>query len=300
MKGQYPAVVLQLELPYDEVDVNVHPAKYEVRFRRQGEVHALVATALHDALQQRARGAYVAAAPAPRSADFVAESPLPYAAPAAVFPMPSEREVFSMPAPEQLAPAGFFSSMTILGQVFGCYLICASSRGLSLVDQHAAHERVVFEKLRRQLDLGKVEQQSLLIPQSIELTAGESLLIQRKLGVLERLGFVLEPFGPGNYAITAAPALLPEADYVPTVRRMIAELAEVDASERMRQHLEERLATIACHSVIRASRKLAPDEMRALLAELDQTERATQCPHGRPVVIDFSREQLDRLFKRIV
>jgi DNA mismatch repair protein MutL len=197
-------------------------------------------------------------------------------------------------------PDGFFSSMSILGQVFGCYLVCASGQGLSLVDQHAAHERVVFEKLRRQLDSGTVEQQALLIPQPVELSEGESLLLARKLPVLERIGFVLEPFGPSSYSITAAPALLPEADYVPTVRRMIAELAEVDDSEKIRQHLEERLATIACHSVIRANRKLAPDEMRALLAELDRTERATQCPHGRPVIIDFSREQLDRLFKRIV
>jgi len=109
----------------------------------------------------------------------------------------------------------------------------------------------------------------------------------------------LEPFGPNCFAITAAPALLPEGDYVQTVRQMIAELAEVDESEKLRQHLEERLATIACHSVIRANRKLEPDEIRALLTDLDQTEHATQCPHGRPVLIEFSRADLDRLFKRI-
>ena len=145
-----------------------------------------------------------------------------------------------------------------------------------------------------------MEQQSLLIPQTLELSAGELLLLERKLALLERFGFLLEPFGPSSYAITAVPALLPEADYVATVRQMIAELAEVDESEKLRQHLEERLATIACHSVIRANRQLEPGEMRALLAELDQTERATQCPHGRPVLIEFSRDQLDRLFKRIV
>jgi DNA mismatch repair protein MutL len=132
------------------------------------------------------------------------------------------------------------------------------------------------------------------------LTAGEALLLERQLPVLERFGFIVEPFGPSCFAITAAPALLPEGDYAQAVRRMIAELAEVGESDKLRQHLEERLATIACHSVIRANRKLEPDEMRALLAELDRTDHATQCPHGRPVLIEFSRDDLDRLFKRIV
>jgi DNA mismatch repair protein MutL len=301
MKGQYPAVILYLEIPFDEVDVNVHPAKYEVRFRRQNDVHGAVARALRDALQQRAKAPSAAPALA-HSPDFsfVAEVSYPYAGPVSGAPVLPFGEVFTLPAPAQAPASGFFSSLTVLGQILGCYLVCASPQGLALVDQHAAHERVAFEKLRRQLNDGQVEQQTLLIPQTLELSAGELLLLERKLALLERFGFLLEAFGPSSYAITAAPALLPEADYVPTVRKMIAELAEVDDSEKLRQHLEERLATLACHSVIRANRKLEPGEMRALLADLDQTERATQCPHGRPVLIEFSREQLDRLFKRIV
>ncbi|MDH3442294.1 MAG: DNA mismatch repair protein MutL, partial [Deltaproteobacteria bacterium] len=157
-----------------------------------------------------------------------------------------------------------------------------------------------FEKLRRQLNAGAVEKQSLLLPQTVELSAGEMLLLERKLAVLECFGFTLEPFGPNCYVITAAPALLPEGDYVQTVRQMVAELAEVGESDKLRQRLEERLATIACHSVIRANRKLEPGEMKALLADLDLTDHATQCPHGRPVLIEFSRVHLDRLFKRIV
>jgi DNA mismatch repair protein MutL len=302
MKGQYPAVVLFLEIPYGEVDVNVHPAKYEVRFRRQSDVHGLVARAVHGALQDRAKEP--SARPASvdrRDFAFVMEPSLAYAhSTGADYQTTGAREVFSVPLQAQAVPSGFFSSMTVLGQILGCYLVCASAQGLSLIDQHAAHERVAFEKLRRQLNAGQVVKQSLLIPQTLELSAGELLLLERKLAVLERFGFLLEPFGPSSYAITAAPSLLPEADYVPTVRQMIAELAEVDESEKLRQHLEERLATIACHSVIRANRKLEPGEMRALLADLDQTERATQCPHGRPVLIEFSRDQLDRLFKRVV
>ena len=302
MKGQYPAVALFVEIPFTDVDVNVHPAKYEVRFRRQAEVHEAVTQAVRQALRVEAKE------PSPRtgwpvSLPFagVRETSLAYASTAmgtadmSVHPV----DVFSVPAQAAAKQEGFFSSMTILGQIFGCYLVCLSSRGLALIDQHAAHERIAFEKLRQQLDAGAVEKQNLLIPQTVELSPGESMLLEQKLAPLERFGFVLEPFGPGTYAITAAPALLPEGDYVQVVRQMVAELAEVDKSEKLRQHLEERLATIACHSVIRANRKLEIHEMRALLNELDQIEFATQCPHGRPVLLEFSRDDLDKLFKRV-
>ncbi len=302
MKGQYPAVVLFLKIPYDEVDVNVHPAKFEVRFRRQNDVHGAVARAIHGALKGKAKEPTPASMSLDqRESSRVMEWSLPYGLAAnANSPSVAGRELFSVPVNAEAKPAGFFSSMTVLGQILGCYLVCASSNGLSLIDQHAAHERVAFEKLRRQLSAGGVERQNLLIPQPVELSAGELLLLERKLSVLERFGYTLEPFGPNCYVITAAPALLPEGDYVQTVRQMVAELAEVDASEKLRQGLEERLATIACHSVIRANRKLEPGEMQALLAELDQTDHATQCPHGRPVLIEFGGDDLDRLFKRVV
>jgi DNA mismatch repair protein MutL len=142
--------------------------------------------------------------------------------------------------------------------------------------------------------------QSLLIPQTVELSAGEMMLLEQNLDVMRRFGFVLEPFGPSSFAIGAVPALLPEGDYTQVVRQMVAELADVDTSGRLRQHLEDRLATMACHSVIRAHRKLEPDEMRALLEALDQIDFATQCPHGRPVLVEWSQAELERIFRRIV
>lgn len=311
MKGQYPAVVLFLDMPYAEVDVNVHPAKYEVRFRRQSEIHDAVTEAVRRALKLEARAPapYVAASPVSWGA--AREAPLPYFIPPA-HPggVPSGWPTRVAIAPHQAVSEpsensehyqpGFFSSLNVLGQILGCYLVCASSRGLTLVDQHAAHERVAFEKLRDQLNKGKIDKQQLLVSQSVELSAGEMMLLEQKLPLLERYGFDLEPFGPNSYAITSAPALLPEGDYAQVVKQMVAELAEVDASDRLRQHLEDRLATIACHSVIRANRKLEMTEMRALLADLDKIAFATQCPHGRPVLVEFSCEQLERLFKRIV
>jgi DNA mismatch repair protein MutL len=304
MKGQYPAVVLCLEVPFADVDVNVHPAKYEVRFRRQSEIHDAVSRAVREALRQEAKDPAAAGAgiwPAPFPG--VREASLPYGGPAPMswFDVPPPRaEIFTLPERVQSLRAGFFSSMQVLGQILGCYLVCVSADGFALIDQHAAHERVAFEHLRRQLDTGKVERQSLLIPQSVDLTAGEMMLLEQKLDVMERFGFFLEPFGPSSYAIKSAPALLPEGDYAQIVRQMVAELAEVDTSAKLRQHLEDRLATIACHSVIRANRKLEMHEMRALLEALDGIDFATQCPHGRPVLIEWSREDLDRLFKRMV
>jgi DNA mismatch repair protein MutL len=303
MRGQYPAVVLSLEVPFAAVDVNVHPAKYEVRFRRQSEVHEAVAQGIRQALKREAKEPtrHLTGRPPPPPIG-VHEPALPYGSAAGARRESAPFHAEAFPAPSPLAPLqeGYFSSMNVLGQILGCYLVCSSPHGLALIDQHAAHERVVFEKLRRQMEANEVERQSLLIPQTVELSPGEMMLLEQKLAALERSGFILEPFGPNVYAITAVPALLPEGDYRQVARQLVSELAEVDKSEKPRQHLEERLATIACHSVIRANRRLEPSEIRALLSELDQVEFATQCPHGRPVLIEFGRDELERMFKRVV
>ena len=303
MRGQYPAVVLFLNVPYQDVDVNVHPAKYEVRFRRQSEVHEAVVGAIRQALKVEAKEPGLR--PSFPQAPWVGgarEASLPYgssvnsARQASPFPFEYAQ---SIPLQTECRGEGFFSSMNILGQILGCYLVCSSSRGLFIIDQHAAHERVAFEKLCSQMASGEVQKQSLLIPQTVELSAGEFMLVEKMLPTLDRLGFLVEPFGASAYAITAVPALLPEGDCRPVVRQMVAELAEVENSEKLRQHLEERLATIACHSVIRANRQLEMNEMRALLQDLDHVDFATQCPHGRPVLIELSRDELERMFKRV-
>lgn len=292
MKGRYPAAVLYFELPFEEVDVNVHPAKYEVRFRRQAEVHEAVAEAVRAALRKEAKEPSRSAQHGAHFFPGVQERPLPY-------PAPSYQGEFPLAegGPADAAP-GFFSSLDILGQLLGCYLVCASPRGIALIDQHAAHERVAFEKMRHQLGRGEIEEQNLLIPQILELPAGEAALFEQRIGMLEHLGFTVEGFGPNTFVIKAAPALLPPGDYREAMRQMLAEFAEIGESGELRQELEERLMTIACHSVIRANRKLEREEIRALLNELDQIEFATQCPHGRPVLLEFTQEQLERMFKR--
>ena len=304
MKGQYPVVVLLLNIPFDEVDVNVHPAKYEVRFRRQSDVHDAVARAIREALRVEAQQPSGRSFTPSQYSSADMEAVLPYATSVSTFVesfvSESSREVFVFPNQSGQMRSGFFSSLNVLGQILGCYLVCSSAQGLALIDQHAAHERVAFERLRKQMRANAVEQQTLLLHQTVELSAGEMMLLEKQLDVLERYGFTLDPFGPNSYAIIAVPALLPEGDYRPVVLQMVAELAEIDKSEKLGQHLEERLATIACHSVIRANRQLEVHEMRALLRDLDETDFATQCPHGRPVLLEFSREELERMFKRVL
>jgi DNA mismatch repair protein MutL len=300
MKGRYPAVVLYLDMPHRDVDVNVHPAKHEVRFRRQQEIHEAVAGGVKEGLRVEAK------APAPLflrrgiEPPAVRETMESYNAPAfAPGSKLTPREVLDIESRPALAPSGFFSALEVLGQMLGCYLVCASPRGLAVIDQHAAHERIAFERMRREVADGAIERQNLLIPQVMELPPGEAALLDRRLDLLDRVGFAVEQFGrAGEYVIRSAPALFPAGDYREAIRRMIAEIADIGASGELQEGLEDRLATIACHSVIRAHRKLERDEIRALLADLDKIDFATQCPHGRPVLIELSEGQLEAMFRR--
>ncbi len=300
MKGRYPVVVLYFEIPFEEVDVNVHPAKYEVRFRRQAEVHDGVAEAVREALRKEAKGPSHIIPHGEPPFSGVQESPLPYVGGISQRRglQRSENDYADPQAKSDEVTKGFFSSLDILGQLLGCYLVCSSSRGMALIDQHAAHERIAYEKMRHQLERGEIERQNLLVPQILELPVGEAALLEQRLGILEHLGFTIEEFGPNTIVVKSVPALLPAGDYREVMRQMVAEFAEIGQSGVLRREVEERLMTIACHSVIRASRKLEQQEIRALLNELDEIDFATQCPHGRPVLLEFTQEQLERMFKR--
>lgn len=301
MKGRYPAAVLFLKIPYEEVDVNVHPAKYEVRFRRQAEVHEAVVEAVREALKGEAKEPSVRGAGERTPAFVVREQALQYATSPLFdrYPLPPRSVTESAAAVSDRVPGGFFSSLQVLGQILGCYLVCVSLRGMVLIDQHAAHERAAFERMRGQLERGGIERQSLLIPQLLELPQNEAVLLEGSLEWVNQLGFVVEEFGLRTFAIKAAPALLPPGDYRGIVKEMVGEIAEIGQSAGARQELEERLMTLACHSVVRANRKLDAEEIQALLRELDQIDFATQCPHGRPVLLEFTQEQLERMFKRV-
>lgn len=301
MKGRYPAVVLYLEIPFEEVDVNVHPAKYEVRFRRQTEVHDAVVKAIREALRGAAKkeASSIGTRVGEELNLQIHEPSLPYVRSRSGAGSPLVRsDLTPTPSTERRKEGGFFSNLEILGQILGCYIICDSGRGLALIDQHAAHERVAFEKMRGDIERGEIEKQELLIPQTIELPQAEAFLLEQRLELLARLGFNVEPFGRNTFVIKAVPALLPVGDYRGMLRAVVAELVEIGHSEELHQSLEEKLMTIACHSVIRANRRLEREEIHALLKGLDEIDFATQCPHGRPVLLEITQQELERMFKR--
>lgn len=313
MKGRFPAALLYLELPYAYVDVNVHPAKTEVRFRRQSELYETVLSAVRGALKSAAEGGPL---PLPGNAPGPGAMPVPAGVrepvpdyrgaafpqglglkPRGPSPAPAGAGLRTAEAPPR-AEGGGFSSLTVVGQVLGCYILCHGDPGMVLIDQHAAHERVAFQRMHDDLEQGRIERQELLMPQILELPAAEAMILEGQLGTLERAGFTVEPFGRNAFSLRAVPALLAEGDYRHAVRAMVGEFAETGRSGELHRGFEERLMTIACHSVIRANRLLEKEEMEALLRELDETDFATQCPHGRPVTVRFSRGQLERMFRR--
>ena len=203
--------------------------------------------------------------------------------------------------PEEVGQEGGqprFSSLEVIGQVLGCYIVCQGESGMVLLDQHAAHERLAFERMRKDLENGLVEVQELLLPQIVELSTTEATILEAHTGVLRRAGFNVEGFGRNTFYIRSVPALLSAGDYRDAIRSMAAELTEVGGSAELEQGLRERLMTIACHSVIRANRMLRKEEMVQLLKDMDTIEFATQCPHGRPVMVEFRRSQLERMFRR--
>jgi DNA mismatch repair protein MutL len=341
-RGRFPALALFVELRPEEVDVNVHPMKTEVRFRNGGAVFELIYHALRARLADQTESDAAEARPqtsgrAPAEAD---EKPRPLrlvvdqaaarpatqaplglgyggarggaaALPAPALAGPTERSLVneSADAPgEKLAPDARssaqghtiprYSELRVLGQIFTGYIALEDEEGLLLVDQHAAHERVTFERLRAELRAGGVRVQALLAPATLDLERGRAALAMANLGELRAAGFDLEPFGPATLMLKGAPAVFGPAGGVKLLADMIETMGEGGARTRGEGAFEEVLKRLACHGSIRVGRTLRADEIAALLADLDATEFKTNCPHGRPVHVRFARGQIERMFRR--
>jgi len=306
MHGRYPIAVVFLQLAPGEADVNVHPAKLEVRFRRPSAVHQLIAPAIRArlaaALKPAAPGASAAAAmpaagiaamPAAGIAAMpaVADATMPYrpAGASSADPVPL--------ALWQQAPRGF-ASLRFIGQIFDGYLVCEGDGGIVLIDQHAAHERVAFERLRAERARGGVARDPLLVPETIALPAAHAAALAEHGETLAAAGLEGEPFGDGTFLLRTVPRLLQGKDVGALVRAIGAELAEEGASAAAERALDATLATVACHSVVRVGQRLDAAEARGLLAQMDDVDVAAHCPHGRPVAVTLARTQVETLFKR--
>ena len=335
MKGRYPVVVLFLEIATDQVDVNVHPTKHEVRFRDQRLVHEFISASVRETLRRDSvsvppqavfhRTPPSAAVPknesrfyvepsadrdaaADRARERIQESLLAYAhrqprpQPPPVYERsertaePPGAEAFPVPA---AAPAeGYFSSLTYLGQYRSSYLLCQDGDDLILLDQHAAHERIGFERLKAQFSRGAIESQVLLFPSVMEFDFREAALLDEHRDDLIRFGFDLEPFGGNTYALKAVPRMLADGEAERLVRDVAGELVAVGRSALAEEALDRILITMACHGMVRANQALSPVEARALLRDLDTVDFSGHCPHGRPVVHRLTLAEVERLFKR--
>ncbi len=292
-----PAYVLFLELEAGAVDVNVHPAKTEVRFRDSRGVHQFVLHALRRALAPGAAAAPVSyavvasasGAPAQRSLG-IEQSPAAYQSFVAAAAQPAPLPAF---APDEAPPLGY-----ALAQLHGVYILAQNAAGLVLVDMHAAHERIVFEKLRLALDAGAVQRQSLLVPSVFRAEALDVSTAEENQEALEQLGLELSAAGPNELAVRAAPAALASGDVAGLARSVLAELREFGAAQALASRRDALLGTMACHAAVRANRILTLPEMNALLREMERTERSGSCNHGRPTWYQLTLADLDKLFLR--
>jgi DNA mismatch repair protein MutL len=310
-RDRQPLAALWLELPPEQVDVNVHPAKAEVRFRDPGLVRGLIVGALKRALAEHghrsaptlAAAALGRASPGPAPAP---RSPSPGLAEAAVaFQAPEAGERLAVGAPQARpmpAPAAGEVEAHPLGaalaQLADAYILAQAGDGLVVVDQHAAHERIVYERLKRELRDGGVRRQALLLPEIVELEPPERARLLERAAELAELGLVLEGFGTEAVIVREAPAMLGTAAVAGLVRDLAADLAELDLALSLRETLERVAATMACHGSVRAGRRLGQAEMDALLRQMEATPFSGQCNHGRPTYIRLGRADLERLFQR--
>ena len=355
---RHPAYVLFLSIDPGTVDVNVHPAKSEVRFRDSGAVYQFVLKALTDALAgtggqaenlaSQAGASPLVAAPAaatpmtapahashdvsrPSSGTFgpaghrtgfagrqqafsLRETPM---APALWHQLYRPLESGDAPAQDGNDPLATNAAVPLqatgqpnlpdddamplgmaLGQLHGIYIVAQNRRGLVVVDMHAAHERVLYEQLKQALDARELPRQELLVPVVLNVTETQAALAAEHADMLGQLGLGISATGPASLAVRAVPSLLAGGDIESLVREVLHDLQEAGQSARLEAHRNELLGTMACHGSVRANRRLSLDEMNALLRQMEQTERADQCNHGRPTWFQWTLGDLDRLFMR--
>ncbi|MBI5066667.1 MAG: DNA mismatch repair endonuclease MutL [Deltaproteobacteria bacterium] len=308
--GRWPAGAIFVELPLDRVDVNVHPQKLEVRFADPRGVQDAIHRAVADGLRTAPWLRHAAPAPAgqlppasmageevanllaeARAAGGPAFAPAPAGASAAfAFPLPA-------PAPEAPPPpaAGYFASLRYVGQHARTYLLCEAPGGsLVVIDQHASHERVLFHRLREAWRGRRIAVQPLLVPQVVHLPPAAARALEGGLDELARLGIEAEAFGGDAFAVKGLPAVLAGVDAAALLTDLAQQLDQVEHGRAAEQAWHDLLATMACHSAVRANQDLASDEVRALLDQLDAIDFKANCPHGRPVVFELALADLER------
>lgn len=324
-RDRFPVVALYLAIDPAEVDVNVHPAKAELRFRDQGAVRSAVIRAIGMALAAAGFKASTSVADDILGAFKTPETGMAQAAPAAGAPatlarpasygwqaeraplnferMPSQFSGFTEPsgrveAAEAVPEVVDYPLGTARAQMFDNYIIAQNDAGLLLVDQHAAHERLVYERFKAQMASGPVASQSQLIPVIVELPEEDCARLEEAAAELEKFGLYLDRFGPRAIAVRETPAILGNTDISGLIRDLADGLAEWDSSAALTDRMEAVIARMACHGSVRSGRRLRVDEMNALLRDMEATPHSGQCIHGRPTYVELKKGDIERLFGR--
>ena len=308
---RHAAYVLFLELDPLGVDVNVHPAKTEVRFRDARAIHQFVFHAVSKALSGSAAQTGAAAVQPVPAAGGMDLRRMPYQSSLGVAqPAAAYQAMFSVPPGPAALASGAAASTAFeriradaplgyaMAQLHGIYILAQNRQGLVLVDMHAAHERILYEKLKGALDAQGMSTQKLLIAVSFNADRLDVATAEEHAGVLHQLGFDMAPLSPTALAVRAVPSMLACADVAELARALLRELREFGGSRLLTEHQHELLSTMACHGAVRAHRPLTVTEMNALLREMEMTERSGQCNHGRPTWYQMSMAELDKLFLR--
>ena len=306
-RDRHPALALFLECDPHFVDVNVHPAKTEVRFRDAGLVRGLIVGALKHALSEAGHRASTTVAGNALSA-FQRQSPSPFQSPnifsavgvreaalsyAAAVPLSVRMEEAPEPAANPATPLGVARA-----QLHETYVVAQTADGIVIVDQHAAHERLVYERMKKALANGGLARQPLLIPEVVDLDPSEVARVADRADELAELGLVIEAFGPDAVVVREVPAMLGKLDMKGLVRDLADEIAETGNALSLKERLEEVSGTLACHMSVRAGRRLNADEMNALLREMEATPHSGQCNHGRPTYVELKLADIEKLFGR--
>jgi DNA mismatch repair protein MutL len=303
---RHPAFALYLEIEPGLVDVNVHPTKTEVRFRDPRAVHQFIFHALNKTLAGAVAGSDAARMPAAAAAAVTAPAPMRHQAAMALSaaePAAFYETLFRSPAPGAPLPAvneaaGDTPLGFALAQLSGIYVLSQNQHGLVIVDMHAAHERIMYEKLKGALDARAIPMQPLLVPVTFAAEALDVATVEEHGDVLRTIGFDIAAASPRSLIVRALPAPLADADARALAGGVLREVREYGASRVLTEHRNELLSTMACHAAVRANRKLTVPEMNALLREMEATERSGQCNHGRPTWHQITVAELDKLFMR--
>ena len=270
--------ILSLSIPFSEVDVNVHPAKMEVRFRRGEELHRLICDSLKDALSHSPNvGSY--------EVSEIREEMASYSAPSSLT-IGTERISSSPPL------------WRMMGQLKGTYLVMEGEGGVMIIDQHAAHERILYERLKKALEGAKISQQPFLIPQPIEVKKDEKELLVEYRSELARVGLELEEFGERTVSVTSIPSFLQGENLQSLLEALSEELTERGEGGALDRVLDRLCVLLACRGAVKANHRLQEEEVNSLLREWEETGQPATCPHGRPLLITWSWREVEGWFRR--